>query len=103
MFLATAAAGSIINPTAGVYRVFIHGFETDGPDAQYTLFHWIVPEAATGNLTVSAPANVVAGNTYVVSGSWSGLTAADAEARFPETLRRNLLAKRAHEQWRCHA
>ena len=65
---------SLINPTAGVYRVFIHGYETDGPDAQYTLFHWIVPEPAAGNLTVSAPADVVAGNTYVVSGSWSGLT-----------------------------
>jgi subtilisin family serine protease len=65
---------SIINPTAGVYRVFVHGFQTDGPDANYTLFHWIVPEAASGNLTVTAPADVVAGNTYVVSGSWSGLT-----------------------------
>jgi hypothetical protein len=66
---------SLINPTGGLYRVFIHGFETDGPDAQYTLFHWIVPEPAAGNLTVSAPATVVAGNAYVVSGSWSGLTA----------------------------
>ena len=65
---------SIINPTAGLYRVFIHGFETDGPDAQYTLFHWIVPEPAAGNLTVTAPANVVGGNSYVVSGGWSGLT-----------------------------
>ena len=66
---------SLINPTAALYRVFIHGFETDGPDAQYTLFHWIVPEPAAGNLTVTAEANVVAGNTYVVSGAWSGLTA----------------------------
>lgn len=71
----SAETFSLINPTAGLYRVFVHGFETDGPDAQYTLFHWIVPEPAAGNLTVTAPANVVAGNTYVVSGAWSGLTA----------------------------
>ena len=65
---------SIINPTAAVYRVFIHGFETDGPDANYTLFHWIVPEAAAGNLTVSAPSTVTEGNAYTVTGGWSGLT-----------------------------
>ena len=38
----------------------------------YTLFHWIVPEEAAGNLTVTAPAKVTAGNNYVVTGSWSG-------------------------------
>ena len=65
---------SLINPTGALYRVFVHGYQTDGPDANYTLFHWIVPEAASGNLTVSAPAAVSAGNTYVVSGSWAGLT-----------------------------
>jgi Fibronectin type-III domain/Subtilase family len=61
---------SLINPTAGTYRVFIHGFQTDGPDANYTLFHWIVPEDAAGNMSVSAPPMVTAGNTYVVTGSW---------------------------------
>ena len=71
----SAETFSLINPTGALYRVFIHGFQTDGPDAQYTLFHWIVPEPAAGNLTVTAPATVVAGNTYVVSGEWSGLTA----------------------------
>jgi len=71
----SAETFSLINPTAGVYRVFVHGYETDGPDAQYTLFHWIVPEPAAGNLTVTAPATVTAGNTYVVNGEWSGLTA----------------------------
>jgi hypothetical protein len=64
----------LINPTAATYRVFVHGFETDGPDSNYTLFHWIVPEAASGNLTVSAPASVTEGTNNVVSGSWSGLT-----------------------------
>ena len=64
---------SLINPTGALYRVFVHGFQTDGPDANYTLFHWIVPEAAAGNLTVSAPTSVAAGNTYAITGSWSGL------------------------------
>jgi subtilisin family serine protease len=71
----SAETFSLINPTAGLYRVFVHGFETDGPDAQYTFFHWIVPEPAAGNLTVTAPTPVTAGNNYLVSGAWSGLTA----------------------------
>ena len=71
----SAETFSLINPTGALYRVFVHGFETDGADAQYTLFHWIVPEPAAGNLTVTAPTTVAAGNTYLVSGSWSGLTA----------------------------
>jgi subtilisin family serine protease len=71
----SAETFSLINPTAGLYRVFVHGFETDGPDAQYTFFHWIVPDPAAGNLLVTAPATVEAGNTYQVTGSWSGLTA----------------------------
>jgi subtilisin family serine protease len=71
----SAETVNFFNPTAGLYRVFVHGFATDGPDAQYSLFHWIVPEPAEGNLTVTAPSPVTAGNTYVVSGAWSGLTA----------------------------
>ena len=66
---------SIINPTGALYRVFIHGFETDGPDANYTLFSWIVPEADAGNLMVTAPSSVTAGNTYPITGTWGGLAA----------------------------
>jgi hypothetical protein len=65
---------SLINPPAALFRVFVHGFETDGPDANYSLFHWIVPEAASGNLTVSAPSSVTEGNSYPVTASWQGLT-----------------------------
>jgi hypothetical protein len=64
---------SVINPPAALFRVFVHGFETDGPDANYTLFHWIVPEAASGNLTASAPSSVTEGNSYPVTASWQGL------------------------------
>ena len=28
------------NPVAGQYLVAVHGFETDGPDARFTLFAW---------------------------------------------------------------
>ena len=66
---------SLINPTGALYRVFIHGFQTDGPDANYTLFSWIVPEADAGNLAVTAPSTVTAGNTYPITGTWSGLLA----------------------------
>jgi hypothetical protein len=64
---------SIINPTAGTYRVFVHGFETDGPSAAYSLFYWNVPEASS-NMTVTGPATVIAGDNHTITVEWSGLT-----------------------------
>jgi subtilisin family serine protease len=64
-------------PADGTYAVFVHGFETDGPDSNYTLFDWSVPlTPGTGALTVdSAPASAVLGTTGTVEASWSGLSA----------------------------
>ncbi|MFL5310508.1 MAG: S8 family serine peptidase, partial [Myxococcales bacterium] len=65
---------SLNNPAAGTYTVFVHGFNTDGPDANYTLFTWSAG-AATGNLTVTAPATATTGASGNVDVSWSGLAA----------------------------
>jgi hypothetical protein len=65
---------SIINPLGATYRVFVHGFETDGPDSNYTLFHWVVPDPAAGNMTVAFPPSVTAGTNNPVTVSWAGLT-----------------------------
>lgn len=64
------------SPVAGIYLVVVHGWQTDGPDANYTLFSWSVPSTTGGSLSVdSAPASATRGETGTVEVSWSGLTA----------------------------
>ena len=58
----------VSRPPAGDYIVVVHGYETDGPDANYTLFSWTLGEAAAGNMNVSGPA--ADGQVTV---NWSGL------------------------------
>ncbi len=64
-------------PTPGYWYVVVHGWGTDGPDANYTLFSWSVPEAAgSSNMTVSgAPASAVQGATSTLTVDWFGLNA----------------------------
>jgi hypothetical protein len=63
------------SPAAATYRVYVHGFATDGPDANYTLFNWALGTADAGNMTVSGPAAVTIGGTGTVTVSFSGLVA----------------------------
>jgi hypothetical protein len=63
---------TLINPVAGNWTVYVHGFETDGPDSNYTLFNWNVA-ANAGNSTVSFPGAVTIGATGTVTYNWSGL------------------------------
>jgi subtilisin family serine protease len=67
---------NLVNPAAGNYTVYVHGWETDGPDANYTLFTWVLGSADAGNATIS-PASTAAGVGTPVSLTlnWSGLTA----------------------------
>ena len=63
-------------PDAGTYTVVVHGWQTDGPDANYTLFSWVVPPASGGSLSItSAPTQAVVGSTGTVEYAWSGLSA----------------------------
>lgn len=70
-------------PAPGTYIVAVHGWQTDGPDANYTLFDWSVPGTqgvGTYLLTIdSAPTGAVLGATESVSVSWdvSGDTATE--------------------------
>jgi subtilisin family serine protease len=67
----------ITPPAAGAtYRLFVHGWETDGPDANYTLFAWTLGTTDAGNMTVTGPATAGVGTTGTVTVSWSGLAAA---------------------------
>jgi len=63
-------------PAAGTYRLYAHGFETDGASAAYTLFSWLVPSTAAGNMTVaSSTSSATVGGSADVTVSWNGLTA----------------------------
>ncbi len=68
----SAEAVTVINPAVGNWTVYVHGFATDGPDANYTLFNWNV-SANLGNSTVSFPATATIGGTGTVIYNWSGL------------------------------
>jgi hypothetical protein len=65
---------NLINPDAGDYTVVVQGWGTDGPDAVFTLFHWLLGSTAAGNMTVTAPAAATLGQTAPITLSFSGLT-----------------------------
>ena len=67
---------NLVNPAAGAYTVVVQGWGTDGPDAQYTLFHWLLGSTAAGNMTVNAPAAATLGQTADVELTFSGLATA---------------------------
>ncbi|MEP4484147.1 MAG: S8 family peptidase [Halioglobus sp.] len=52
------------------YIVIVHGWQTDGPDANYTLFSWF-PDGDEGNLAIdSAPVSATLGETGTIDYSW---------------------------------
>jgi hypothetical protein len=54
----------------------VHGFATDGPDSNFTLFNWVLGSASAGNMTVTAPSTATTGTTGTITLSFSGLAAA---------------------------
>ena len=66
---------NLSNPTAADYKLYVHGWQTDGPDANYTLFSWILGTTDAGNMTVSGPTTATIGMAGTVTLGWSGLTA----------------------------
>jgi subtilisin family serine protease len=65
----------LANPTAATYRLYVHGWETDGPDANYSLHSWTLGTADAGNMTVTGPDTATIGGTGTVDLSWTGLDA----------------------------
>ena len=66
-----------INPASApiALTVVVHGFETDGPDSNFTLFTWNVGPASAGNMVVAAPATATQGATGQIGLTFSGLAA----------------------------
>jgi subtilisin family serine protease len=73
----TSAEQIQITPAAAgaTYRLFVHGWETDGPDANYSLHSWALGTADAGNMTVTGPSTATIGGTGTVNLSWTGLEA----------------------------
>jgi hypothetical protein len=64
---------TIQNPANGTWKVYVHGWQTIGPDSAYTLSSWVVPPSGGGNLQVtSAPASATLGATGTVTVAWTG-------------------------------
>ena len=66
---------NILNPPAGNYTVWVHGFGVTGT-ANFTLFRWLLGTTAAGNMTVTAPAAATQGASGRINLTFSGLSAA---------------------------
>ncbi len=65
---------NVVIPGDTLYQVAVHGWQTDGPDSNYTLFSWAFgPDE--GNMTVTAPASAMLGATETITVDWAGLDA----------------------------
>ena len=61
----------IPSPQAGDWTLVVHGWETDGPDAVYTLFTWVVTSFDAGNLTaVPSTTSATIGETAAIMLTW---------------------------------
>jgi subtilisin family serine protease len=61
------------DPPAGTYTVYVHGFNTNGPSADFTLFSWQMTSANAGNMIVPGPVSTTIGGTVPVNLSFTGL------------------------------
>jgi hypothetical protein len=65
---------NLVNPAADTYTVWVHGWQTGGPSANFTLFEWVLGSADAGNMTVTAPGTAVTGATGAINLTFNGLT-----------------------------
>jgi subtilisin family serine protease len=64
---------NLIDPVPGLYKVIVHGWQTDGPDANYILFTWTLKDSNEGNMDITAPEAAVLGSRGTVSIDWLDL------------------------------
>jgi hypothetical protein len=61
------------DPPAGTYTVYVHGFNTNGPSADLTLFSWQLGSTDAGNMVVPGPVPATIGGIVPVNLSFTGL------------------------------
>ena len=71
----TAEEVNLLNPAAGVYTVRVLGFAVPVGTADFKLFSWSLGSTAAGNMTVTAPASAVTGQSGAITITTSGLSA----------------------------
>ena len=67
---------NLLNPTAGDYTVFVHGFEVPGgagATSPFRLHTWLLGDTPAGNMAVNAPTAAVTGQTASISLTFSDL------------------------------
>ncbi|HET9915187.1 MAG TPA: S8 family serine peptidase [Anaerolineales bacterium] len=65
-------------PADGTWTVYVHGWQTVGPDSTYDMYSWAVPLATGGNLVIdSAPTSATIGSVETITVSWTGATAGE--------------------------
>lgn len=63
-------------PMDGTWTLYVHGWQTAGPSANYDLYSWAISATPGGNLSIdSAPTSATNGSVETVDVSWTGATA----------------------------
>jgi Fibronectin type-III domain/Subtilase family/Bacterial pre-peptidase C-terminal domain len=65
---------NLANPAAGTYTVYVHGWGLPSGSSAFKLHAWVLGTSAAGNMTVSAPASAVTGQSGAIGITTSGLT-----------------------------
>ena len=66
----------VLLPIDGTWSVYVHGWNTDGPSADYDMYTWAISLTPGGNLSIdSAPTSATLGATEAIDVSWTGATA----------------------------
>ena len=64
---------NLTNPAPGQYSAVVHGLETDGPDANFTLYSWVLGATRAGNMSVTAPPQATLAKGATIGLSFSQL------------------------------
>jgi hypothetical protein len=67
---------SLVNPAAGSYTVYVHGWGLTANPSPFKLHTWLLDSSSAGNMSVSAPASATLGTTGTITLTFSGLAPA---------------------------
>ena len=64
---------NLVNPSAGTYTVYLHGWGLPTGTSPYKLHTWLLGTTAAGNMTVAAPGTATTGGTGAITITTGGL------------------------------